>query len=110
MVRPSLRNQKKKFVKVTKSTKEIRFRDSSKGASCGICSKKLQGVPKGNGAKKLAKTEKRPSILFGGILCNTCRDSVFDDAIMLKTGLIDEKDISFKKKHYVKEALLKIKA
>jgi len=109
MVRPSLRTQKKKFVKVTKKTKEVRFRDSSKGASCGICAKKLQGVPKGD-LRKLSKTEKRPSILFGGVLCNTCRDSVFDDAIMLKTGLIDEKQISFKKKHYVKEAMAKIKA
>lgn len=107
MVKPSLRNQKKKFVKVTKSTKEIRFRDGSKGASCSICSKRLQGVPK-KGVAKLAKTEKRPSILFGGILCNTCRDSVFDDAIMLKTGLIEEKDVSFKKMHFVKESLLKI--
>lgn len=107
MVAPNKRNLKKKFVKVTKSTKEVRFRDASKGAVCGICSKKLQGVPKGD-LKKLSKTEKRPSILFGGVLCNTCRDSVFDDAIMLKTGLITEDKVSFKKKQYVKDAVKKI--
>jgi len=104
MVAPGKRHQKKKFVKVTKSTKEIRFRDSSKGALCGICHKKLQGVPKGD-LRKLSKTEKRPSILFGGVLCNTCRDSVFDDAIMLKVGIVKDSDISFKKKTYVTQAL-----
>jgi len=106
MVAPSKRNLKKKFVKVTKSTKEIRFRDSSKGHNCSICKKKLQGVPKNS--TKLSKTEKRPSVLFGGILCNTCRDSVFDDAILVKTGLLAEKDISIIKKNYVKEAIMQI--
>lgn len=103
MVTPAQRHLKKKFVKVTKSTKEIRFRDGSKGHKCALCGKQLQGVPKN--PKKLAKTQKRPSILFGGILCNDCRNSVFDDAIMLKTGLIEEKDVSFKKKNYVLQAI-----
>jgi ribosomal protein L34E len=104
MVAPGKRNLKKKFVKVIKKTKEIRFRDSSKGSVCGICHKKLQGVPKGD-LRKMSKTEKRPSILFGGVLCNTCRDSIFDDAIMLKLNIIKDSDVSFKKKVYVNQAL-----
>ncbi len=107
MVAPRQRNQNKKFVKVIKGTKEIRYRDSSKGSVCGICHKKLQGVPKGD-LRKLSKTEKRPSILFGGVLCNTCRDSVFDDAIMLKVGILKETEVSLKKKHYVDQALRQI--
>jgi len=103
MVAPAKRHLKKKFVKVTKSTKEIRFRDTSKGHNCAICGKKLQGVPKPS--KKLSKTEKRPSVMFGGILCSVCRNQVFDDAIMLKIGLIEEKDVSFKKKYYITQAL-----
>ncbi|PIU22347.1 MAG: 50S ribosomal protein L34e [Candidatus Diapherotrites archaeon CG08_land_8_20_14_0_20_30_16] len=107
MVAPGKRNLKKKFVRTVKSTKEYRFREKPKGAYCALCNKKLQGVPRGD-LRKLSKTEKRPSVLFGGILCSDCRDSCFDDAIMLKTGLIKDSDVSFSKKHYVKEAVAKI--
>lgn len=106
MVAPAERNMKKKFVKVTKGTKEVRFRDGSKGAFCGICNTKLLGVPRD--VKKLSKTEKRPSVLFGGLLCSKCRDEVFDYAIMVKLKILPESEVSFKIKKYVDQAILKI--
>ncbi len=106
MVTPAQRNMKKKFVKVTKGTKEVRFRDKSKGAHCATCKTALQGVPRN--VAKLAKTEKRPSVLFGGLLCSKCRDEVFDYAIMVKLNLVPESEISFKIKKYVDQAILKI--
>ncbi len=107
MVAPNKRNLKKKFVKVTKSTKDVRFRDKPTISSCAICKNILQGVPRGD-LKKLSKTEKRPSIVFGGILCSKCRDIVFDNAIMLKLKIINENDVSLKYKNYVNTAILKI--
>lgn len=108
MTSPGKRFKKKKFVRITKGTSEVRKRDITRAPVCGLCAKVLQGTPKGS-LHKLAKTEKRPSIIFGGVLCSNCRDNVFDEAILLKTKQIAENEVSLKTKHYVKEASLQIK-
>lgn len=106
MTSPGKRFKKKRFVKVTKGVRKEYKRFSPKKQGCAICEVQLLGVPKGS--KKLSKTEKRPSIMFGGVLCSNCRDSVFDQAIMLKVGLISEKEVGLKERNYVKEAFHRV--
>ena len=48
-------------------------------AHCARCGAKLHGIPRGNPAdiSKLAKSERRPERLFGGVLCSRClRDTI----------------------------------
>ena len=96
-MRPGERRKNKKFVKIPKGTKTIVFKKGGRKAVCEVCKKSLQGTPKGTVSQKnkLSKTQKRPSILFGGILCNKCRDMVFEEAIKVKLGIKTIEDVSF---------------
>jgi ribosomal protein L34E len=106
MVSPGKRFMKKRFVKITKGVKKEYKRFKPKAQGCAICEIPLLGVPRDT--SKLSKTEKRPSIIFGGVLCSKCRDSVFDQTIMLKIGLISENQVGLTERHYVKEALHRV--
>jgi large subunit ribosomal protein L34e len=111
MVRPGERRLNKKFIKLPSGKTIIRrFRDGAKQASCGSCSKKLQGTPKGtvNEIRKLSKTEKRPSVLFGGILCKSCRDIIYEESIKVKLKIKKIEDIKPSYKEYVSKAILKV--
>lgn len=113
MVKPSERRLNKKFIKVPSGkTKSVRYKEASKKKSiCGLCSKGLQGTPRGNDGQKgkLSKTEKRPSILFGGVLCNKCRDAVFENTIKVKTGLKKITDVKVGMRKYVAQAMNAVK-
>ena len=70
----------------------------------------MQGVARGKRSevRKLAKTKRRPSILFGGILSSKARDIVFEEAIKVKTGIKNINDVNIKYRQYVLEAYKKI--
>jgi large subunit ribosomal protein L34e len=75
---------------------------------CGLCGKMLHGVPHGlrpAEVRKLAKTEKRPERIFGGNLCNKCVQEIIQEALLVKEGIKDIKEVSFKKQPYVKVLL-----
>jgi large subunit ribosomal protein L34e len=69
------RSLRKVFKKVPGGNLKVHYeqRNPSK-AHCAICGKPLLGVPskKPADAKRLSKTEKRPSRPFGGMLCSAC--------------------------------------
>ncbi|MBS3108593.1 50S ribosomal protein L34e [Candidatus Woesearchaeota archaeon] len=54
--------------------KVIEKRAIPKIAGCGICGKRLQGIPKLSNSKfrGLAKSKKRPNRPYGGSLCSKC--------------------------------------
>jgi len=113
MTKPSDRRLNKKFVKVPSGkTKEVRYRTGGRKASCGLCAKPLQGTPKGKVSeiRKLSRTEKRPSVMFGGVLCNACRDKVFEDAIKVKFKTKAIADVKVSLRKYVDQAVKAIKA
>mgnify|MGYP001580841852 CR=1 FL=1 len=87
------------------------FKGKTSKRTCGLCGHELHGVPHGKTVvqvSKLSKTEKRPSTIFGGVLCTKCRTLVVEDAAKIKTGVISLSDVSFKEKNFVEMALPKV--
>jgi len=81
--------------------------------TCALCQNALHGVPHGKRVakvRKLSKTEKRPTALFGGTLCGTCRKQVMEEAAKVNSGAKEEFEIEFRFRPYVEQALQKISA
>ncbi len=89
MVAPRLRSRsvKKKFVKggrfITKQKKPSR-------AVCGLCGAVLSGVPSRGvyELSKLPKVKRRPSRVFGGVLCASCAQRLLIEKARLKKGVL----------------------
>jgi large subunit ribosomal protein L34e len=47
---------------------------------CAICKKVLHGLPRLNKFRKLSKSEKRVSRIFGGYLCSKCTREVLKES------------------------------
>jgi large subunit ribosomal protein L34e len=72
--REKSRRLRRVFVKTSGKLKmHYRERKPSK-AVCGRCGKALSGVPRERPAdlRKMAKTERRPERVYGGVLCSGC--------------------------------------
>jgi len=108
MPKPHERSSEKKFVKTPGGKTKIRyFKGKAKKHHCALCKGILQGVAhslRRKGVSKLSKTQKRPSVSFGGVLCTNCRKSVFEETIKVKLKIKPEKDVPFVMKHFVDEA------
>jgi len=110
-MKPSDRRLSSKFVKTPGGrTVKKAFRKGAKETTCALCSNKVQGTPKGKDSDigKLSKTEKRPSVLFGGVLCNKCRDIIYEEAIKVKTDVKKINDVKVGSRGYVEQALNRI--
>lgn len=46
---------------------------------CAVCKKVLHGLPRANKLKKLNKSQKRVSRIFGGYLCSKCAKEVIKE-------------------------------
>lgn len=63
------------FVRTPGGKLKIHYRESKPGkAKCAICKKPLHGLARKRPykMKKMAKTKKRPSRLYGGMFCSAC--------------------------------------
>jgi large subunit ribosomal protein L34e len=60
-------------------------------AHCALCGEKMRGVPRVRA--RLAKTEKRPERVFGGVLCGACVALVVRDRTRLKSGVASREEI-----------------
>jgi len=65
------------------------------GAVCAICDARLNAVPKRDptAMRKLAKTEKRPERIFGGVLCHACVEQLIKERIRLQSGDLQKEDV-----------------
>ncbi|MBN1941374.1 MAG: 50S ribosomal protein L34e [Candidatus Diapherotrites archaeon] len=100
--------QKKKYLKKGKSHGQKINLVSGKSAkkTCALCKAQLHGVPHGaktSATKKLSKTQKRPSAIFGGILCNKCRSMIAEETAKILSG---KESLDLRAKPYV-EIMLK---
>ena len=99
--------RKHKRVPSSKSVIHIANEKHSKH-TCASCEKILHGVPHGKNKSdisKLSKTQRRPSVVFGGILCPECRTVVIQEAAKVKYGLKDKNRIDLKMKKYIDQAM-----
>ncbi|MFH0922928.1 MAG: 50S ribosomal protein L34e [Candidatus Micrarchaeota archaeon] len=62
---------------------------------CALCGTKLHGVPNKSPGDltKLAKTEKRPERVFGGVLCSGCVTRVLIEKTRLASKVITREDV-----------------
>ena len=74
-------------------------------AKCALCGNRLHAVPKRGiaGMRKLAKTEKRPERVYGGILCSGCTRRLLKEKARLKTGVISADELpDLRRASYIK--------
>jgi large subunit ribosomal protein L34e len=72
-------------------------------ASCAICGGRLHGVPNRSTSqmRKLAKTEKRPERIFGGVLCGGCVRGLVREKIRLESGILLREEVDIKHLKYI---------
>ena len=107
MVRPEKRRMKKIHGRVASGSKTEHYRGKKSSAKCAITGNKLAGThtaTKGLSNKK-SKSQKRPSVPFGGILSSKAREQVSIELgkIIAEVKTIDEVDQTYRK--YVKQML-----
>lgn len=109
MPKPSERWKKKKKYKSRKGEMRIAYgRRKTSKHKCALCKKVMHGMPHGktrSKTKKLSKTERRPSALFAGTLCNLCRKRIIEEAIKVKLGLKELDKVELRHKKYIDSAL-----
>ncbi len=113
MTKPSDKNKKKKFRRSVKGKSKAYYTRTKKAKhKCALCKKVLHGVPHSKNVaeiKKLGKTEKRPSVPFGGILCSECRTKTIDEAVKVIEKEKKEETLELKGKTYTKQMIEMIK-
>jgi len=106
MTSPGKRRKKKKFYRTPGGkTREKRFKTKKPKAKDMINGETLEGVKAQKGG---AKSKKRPSAPFAGILSSKNRTLVIEEAVKVKQGIkkIEEVDLSIRR--LVESALAKI--
>ena len=105
-------NSKKKYLKHGRmhgqKIKLVRCRTGKR--ECGICGSILAGVPHGAtkcGVGKLSRTQKKPSVPFGGVLCTECRAIVAEETAKVVSGK-NIKDIDLRFKPFVEASFKRL--
>ncbi|MAG21980.1 MAG: 50S ribosomal protein L34e [Candidatus Diapherotrites archaeon] len=104
MTSPGQKTKKKKKRRSAKGSKEYYVREKTSKRQCGVCGGILQGVPHGkkdSEVRKLSKTQRRPSVPFGGVLCTKCRRIVAVEKAKVENDLKKIKDVDLKLRKYL---------
>ncbi|HIQ10021.1 MAG TPA: 50S ribosomal protein L34e [Euryarchaeota archaeon] len=105
MVSPVKRRLKKVYRRTPGGRVVIHFRKEKTGKHvCAICGAPLHGVPHGkrpSEVRKLAKTERRPERVFGGVLCPGCTKRIVEEAYYVKHGVKDISEVDLADRKYV---------
>jgi len=105
MVDRQTRVKKRKFRRTPGAKTAVHYtRKKISKAKCGVTGKVLAGT--GNQSKtsvrKKAKTKRRPSVKFGGVLGSKSRRDVWENYALIESGKKDINDIPTKLKRFVK--------
>ena len=113
MTKPKDKNKKKKFRKSVKGKSKVYYAKEKKAKhKCALCKNVLHGTPHSTSVgkiTKLSKTQKRPSVVFGGVLCSKCRTQVTDEAIKVISKTKKGEELELKTKKYVLQMIGMIK-
>lgn len=108
MPRPGEKTKNKKYKRTPSKTKTEYAKAKPSKHSCGLCKKEMHGVPNSKSpakVKKMPKTARRPSGMFGGLLCTKCRAKVFEEAAKVESGAKKLEDVSYAEKPFIVQAL-----
>lgn len=101
--------EKEKRKRLSKRT-VIVFKKPVKGKKqCALCKERLLGTKTLAKERKASKSEKRPSRIFGGILCTKCTSYVLNEAVKVKEGVKELSAVKLSVKNYAENALQKMK-
>ncbi len=107
MPKRSDRSKKKKFRRTASGkAKRIFVKGKTGKHKCALCERILHGVPHGKtGAevRKLAKTKRRPTALFAGVLCNKCRAKAVAEAAKVEAKAKKFEEVELRLQKYVKQ-------
>lgn len=105
MPKRSERYMKIKFRRRSKGKAKKVFAEKKPGKHhCALCKKVLHGTPHGKnraGVSRLGRTERRPSALFAGVLCNQCRTLVVAEAAKVEAGVKKSNEVELRLKKFV---------
>ena len=104
MVDRQTRVKKKKFRKTPGSNTVTQYtREKNTKAKCNITGKQLAGTANQSKAivNKLAKTKRRPSVKFGGVLSSPARKQLWEYKSLIEVGKITPEDIPIKFKKFI---------
>ncbi|MFH1200359.1 MAG: 50S ribosomal protein L34e [Candidatus Micrarchaeota archaeon] len=96
MVAPRFRASKKTLRRTPGGRQGVIYKPKKPGkAKCAICGTKLFAVPNRStvGMRKLARTEKRPERVFGGVLCHACVAQILKEKLRLQSGALTKEEI-----------------
>lgn len=110
MVKPHEKAMKRKARKTPGGTKDEFHKNKPSKLTCAVTGDCLKGVPHASKSKvnKLSKTQKRPSVPFGGVLSSKAREQVFIETGKVVAGIKTIDDVDEKYKQYVKQAMMRI--
>lgn len=107
MANPQERRLKYTHKKSSSETKREYFKGKHKKSVCSLTKKSLHGVPHETkcNLNKHSKTQKRPSVPFGGILSGEARAKVFIEMGKVLAGIKKMDEVDEKYRKYVKQAI-----
>jgi ribosomal protein L34E len=107
MTKPADKRRKFKHKRTMSETKKEFFDANNKRKRCAITGNILHGTAReGRGEiKKLSKTERRPSVPFGGVLSSKAREEVFVEMGKVAAGIKTLDAVDEKYKKYVKQGI-----
>ncbi len=89
---------------------KIRKKEARHSAhTCALTGEKLMGVPHGKNVaqvRRMTKSGRRPSVMFGGILSSAARRSVISESAAIWSGAKKLTDVDLKSRKFVEQALL----
>jgi ribosomal protein L34E len=105
MVDTGKRTMKRKSRRTPSKTTKTYYRGKTTTATCAISGHKLSGTKQSN---KLSKTQKRPSVPFGGVLNSVSREQVFIELAKVEAKIKKIDDVDQKYRKYVKQAVKRV--
>jgi ribosomal protein L34E len=100
------------FRRTAKATRMVVKGKKHAKLTCALCDRALHGVSHGANSserKTQSKTHKRPTGVFAGILCGSCRSMVIIEAAKTKSGMKPMNEIDLRVKPYVQQLAKKVK-
>ncbi|MDD3160275.1 MAG: hypothetical protein PHQ98_04865 [Candidatus ainarchaeum sp.] len=103
MTKSDDRRKSFKFVKTSTKTKKEFFKKDSDKKRCAIENVVLNGVEHASKNIKSSKTQRRPSVPFGGVLSSKAREAVFVELAKVEAKVKQMDDVDIKYRRYVKQ-------
>jgi len=112
MPNPNEKFKKRKSTRIPSArTSTVIVKKKTAKHKCAVCKNILHGMPHGKRAyevKRLSKTQRRPENLLASILCPKCRQIAYQEAVLLKNKIKQEKDVDLRYLKYIKMIMKKI--